>query len=64
MPAKSRKTSQLTPLNPDVYASLIRAALPVPPQTAADNEKLTDILLNLTDRGEMGELTPEETAFA
>ena len=48
-------------LNPATYAGLIVAALPIPPQTKADNERLTALLAGLDERDD---LTAEERAFA
>lgn len=51
-------------VDPEKYVQLIAAALPIPPKTEADNERLTKILLALDERQEQGGLTPEESAFA
>lgn len=56
MPALNRKRK----LNPDTYTGLIRAALPLPPVTEADNERLIAMLSDLDERED---LTPEEKAF-
>jgi HTH-type transcriptional regulator / antitoxin HigA len=56
MPGKKRKT-----VDPDLYVGLLRKALPLPPQTEADNDRLIGLLYAL-DEGET--LTPEEQAFA
>jgi len=57
MPAKIRRKQ----INPDKYAGLIAAALPIPPQTEADNERLISLLDSLDQRNT---LTPEEEMFA
>jgi HTH-type transcriptional regulator/antitoxin HigA len=56
MSGKKRKT-----VDPDLYVGLLRKALPLPPQTEADNERLIGRLYAL-DESEA--LTPEEQAFA
>ena len=48
-------------LNPEIYTQLIRAALPIPPGTDADNERLIGILDGIDN---LESTTPEEAAFA
>ena len=50
-------------IDPDKYARLIAAALPIPPKTEADNERLTKLLLAFEEREETEGLTREEEAF-
>jgi HTH-type transcriptional regulator/antitoxin HigA len=48
-------------VDPLKYARLISAALPIPPRTEADNERLIELLSELDERER---LTPEEQTFA
>ena len=57
MPARARRK----PIDPEIYARLIAAALPIPPRTESDNDRLIE-LLSAMDKRE--DLTPEEEAFA
>jgi HTH-type transcriptional regulator/antitoxin HigA len=57
MPTRRRSKA----LNPEIYTRLIREALPIPPGTEADNEKLIGLLEDLDEREHA---TPEEEAFA
>jgi HTH-type transcriptional regulator/antitoxin HigA len=54
MPVRARR------INPEKYAQLIVASLPIPPRTEADNERLIGMLSELDQREA---LTPEEEAF-
>jgi len=67
MPVKSitRKPARTgKSLNTDLYIGLLRQALPLPPQTEADNERLIGLLSALSEREELGDLNAEEQAFA
>jgi HTH-type transcriptional regulator/antitoxin HigA len=67
MPVKSitRKTARAgKSLNTDLYIGLLRQALPLPPQTEADNERLIGLLSALSEREEQDDLNAEEQAFA
>ena len=55
MPARARR------IDPERYARLIAASLPIPPRTEADNERLIELLSELDEREG---LTAEEEAFA
>jgi HTH-type transcriptional regulator / antitoxin HigA len=55
MPRSARK------IDPGAYARLIAAAIPIPPRTESDNERLIELLFRLD---EQESLTPEESAFA
>jgi len=55
MPARMRRK----PIDPEKYARLIAAWLPIPPRTDADNERLIDLLSSLDERQDV---TPEEEA--
>jgi HTH-type transcriptional regulator/antitoxin HigA len=57
MPQKVR-TKQI---DPDAYASLVAAAMPIPPRTEGDNQRMVELLSSLDERED---LTPEESAFA
>jgi HTH-type transcriptional regulator/antitoxin HigA len=65
-----KKTSREHTLEPDAglkrdsYMKLIRNALPIPPQTEADNVRLTTLMLEMEERAESEGLTTEETVFA
>jgi len=64
MPTKTstrKKARRAGSLNPDLYIELLRAALPLPPRTEADNERLIGILSEL-DEGT--DPTSEQQAFA
>lgn len=58
MPSRMRRPLAL---NPDIYTRLIREALPILPQTEADNERLI-ALMSAID--EADNPTPEEVAFS
>ena len=55
MPMRARR------VDPEKYAHLIVASLPLPPQTGADNQRLIELLSELDERED---LTAEEGAFA
>ena len=57
MPRRARRNA----INAEEYARLIAAALPIPPQTEAENERLIAMLEALDERED---LTPAEEAFA
>ena len=57
MPVRARRK----PIDPEKYARLIAASLPIPPRTEAGNERLIELLSNLDERDD---LTREEEAFA
>ena len=57
MPARTRRRA----VDPDAYARLIAAAIPIPPRTESDNQRLIEMLSGLDERED---LTPEENAFA
>jgi HTH-type transcriptional regulator/antitoxin HigA len=57
MPRNARRK----PIDPETYARLIAVALPIPPRTEADNERLIEGLAALDERED---LTAEEAAFA
>jgi HTH-type transcriptional regulator / antitoxin HigA len=61
MPARANRKR----IDPDKYVRLIATALPIPPKTQADNERLTKLLLAFDEREEEEKegLTPEEEAF-
>jgi HTH-type transcriptional regulator / antitoxin HigA len=48
----------------NAYLKTIRAALPIPPETEADNERLIGIMLEIDDRAESGGVSPEEKVFS
>ena len=48
----------------DSYLKMIRAALPIPPETEADNERLIQLMLEIDDRAERDGLSPEERVFS
>ena len=48
----------------DTYLKMIRAALPIPPETEADNERLIQLMLEIDDRAERDGLSPEEKVFS
>ena len=51
-------------LSRDAYLKMIRAALPIPPQTEADNERLIQLMQNIDDRSERDGLGLEEKLFS
>ena len=55
MPARARF------IDPEKYARLIVASLPIPPQSEADNRRLIEVLSEMDERDE---LSPEEERFA
>jgi HTH-type transcriptional regulator/antitoxin HigA len=57
MPVRAQRKT----IDPDKYAHLIVASLPIPPRTEADNGRLTKLLSSLDERES---LTPEEEVFA
>jgi HTH-type transcriptional regulator / antitoxin HigA len=57
MPRRARRSV----INAEEYARLIAAALPVPPKTESENERLIAMLSSLDERED---LTPAEQAFA
>ncbi len=60
-------TTNTTPLpafSRDAYLRLVRAALPIPPESEADNDRLIQIMLELEDKADESRLTPEEKAFS
>lgn len=56
MPASRKRR-----VNPDVFAGMVRDAVPIPPVTEADNERLLAILNELD---QLDRPTPEQSAFA
>ena|SRR5579862_7956347 len=63
-----RAKSQPRPAGPTFnrarYIKLIENALPIPPVTEADNERLIATMMEIDDRGENGEISAEEKAFS
>jgi HTH-type transcriptional regulator/antitoxin HigA len=57
MPARARRRT----IDPETYARLIAASLPIPPRSESDNARLIALLSSLDERED---LTPEEEAFA
>ena len=57
MPARARRKI----IDPEKYARLIAASLPIPPRTESQNGKLIELLSALD---EQERLTPEEDVFA
>jgi HTH-type transcriptional regulator / antitoxin HigA len=57
MPERKRRKA----FDTETYARLFRDALPIPPATEADNERLIRLLADLDD---VEKPTPEQTAFA
>jgi HTH-type transcriptional regulator/antitoxin HigA len=57
MPARTRRK----PIDPEKYAQLIAASLPIPPRSEVQNDRLIELLSTLDERNN---LTPEEEAFA
>lgn len=55
MPVRARR------IDPEKYAGLIAASLPLPPRTEADNQHLIELLSDLDERKD---LTAEESALA
>ena len=49
------------PIDPEKYARLIVASLPIPPRSEGQNKKLIELLSQMDERED---LTPEEEAFA
>lgn len=49
------------PINPEKYAQMIVAALPIPPRTEVDNRRLVALLDGMDERDD---LSSEEQAFA
>lgn len=49
MPAKVR----LPKINPEKYAMLVAASLPIPPHTEADNDRLIKVLESLDEREDL-----------
>ena len=62
--AASKTPAVPRPFNRPAYVKLITAALPLPPETEADNERLIRIMFELDERGEPGQLSREEEAFS
>jgi HTH-type transcriptional regulator/antitoxin HigA len=56
MPVRARRK----PIDPEKYARLIAASLPIPPRTEAQNDRLIEILSTMD---EQEDLTPEEEAL-
>ena len=48
-------------IDPEKYARLVAASLPIPPRSETDNDRLIELLSNLDERED---LTLEEEAFA
>ena len=46
MPARIRRKA----LNPEIYTQLIRDALPIPPVTEADNNRLIEVMAGIDER--------------
>ena len=57
-PAATKQPAGPRLFNRSAYVKLIAAALPLPPETEADNERLTRIMFELDERGEAGQLSP------
>jgi len=57
MPVRARRK----PVDPEIYARLIAASLPIPPRSESDNDRLIELLSSLDERED---LTPEEGVFA
>ncbi len=57
MPVRARHK----PIDPEKYARLIAASLPIPPRSEAQNDRLIELLSGMDERED---LTPEEEAFA
>ncbi len=57
MPARARRK----PIDPEKYARLIAASLPIPPRSEAQNDRLIKLLAGMDERED---LTPEEHTFA
>ncbi len=55
MPARARR------IDPEKYARLVAAAVPIPPRTEADNARLIELLASLDERTD---LTNEEKQFS
>ena len=56
MPVRARRK----PIDPEKYARLIAASLPIPPRTKTQNDRLIELLSRMDERED---LTPEEEAF-
>jgi HTH-type transcriptional regulator/antitoxin HigA len=56
VPVRARRK----PIDPEKYARLIAASLPIPPRTEAQNDRLIEILSTMDERED---LTPEEESF-
>jgi len=48
------------PINPEKYAQLIAALLPIPPRSEAENDRLVELLSGMDERED---LSPEEEAL-
>jgi HTH-type transcriptional regulator / antitoxin HigA len=57
MPVRARRN----PIDPEKYARLIAASLPIPPRSEAQNDRLVELLSRMDERED---LTAEEEAFA
>jgi len=57
MPVRARRK----PIDPEKYARLIAASLPIPPRSEAGNDRLIELLSGMDERED---LTPEEEVFA
>lgn len=57
MPARARRKA----VDPEIYARLVAASLPIPPRNESDNERLIALLTSMDDRAD---LTPEEETLA
>jgi len=55
------RTTRRKTLNPETYLKLLSQALPIPPETEADNERLIELLSGIDERDKV---TAEEAAFA
>ena len=60
MPARGVRTKRRM-IDPEKYARLIAASLPIPPRTEADNKRLIELLAAMDERND---LSPEEQSFA
>ena len=49
------------PIDPEKYARLVAASLPIPPRTDAQNKRLIELLEGMDERED---LSPEEEVFA
>jgi len=57
MPSRTRRKA----IDSEIYTQLFRDALPMPPVTEADNERLIKVMASIDEREDA---TPEEVAFA